>query len=156
MNNLELIRKKCIEANPEIVELKEGCLVDMKGLSHTIFGKDAGKFMAYLNRPFREDLLANDFYDCEFPEGADGVTVIGRPIGLADVLLTIFSNETWKKTKKIPCILDSGRFYLITEGIEPPEDTKLEDAGHITWNLRKDDLNEQSEETISFLASLLA
>jgi hypothetical protein len=47
--NLEVIRAACVKANPEIVKLKEGCIV-LAGdalLPHTIYGCDEGMFMAY-------------------------------------------------------------------------------------------------------------
>ncbi|HEY1757932.1 MAG TPA: hypothetical protein VGG72_21360 [Bryobacteraceae bacterium] len=140
MTNLDLIRQKCIEANPDIVELKEGCIVHVNELSHTVFGKDGGKFMAYLNRPFPDDLLVNDFYDCEFSEGTDEIRIIGRPIRLADVLLAAIGKGLAVNT--------IGVFMSDEEGIMPH-------TFRAAWNLRKDDLNEQSEETINFLAELL-
>lgn len=41
-----------------------------------------------------------------------------------------------------------------TRGINPDEADKILDGYTVSWNLRKDDLNSQSEETIDFLAGL--
>jgi hypothetical protein len=61
--------------------------------------------------------------------------VQGRPIRLADVLLAI--NATLRKERGT-ISLDENSVKLI-----------------LFWNLRADDLEKQSEETISFLAELL-
>ena len=67
---------------------------------------------------------------------------------LADVLLAIFEGKVYRKIDAIPLILDSGLFGTST----PSGGTKTTD---FSWNLRKDDLNNQSEETIDFLVELL-
>jgi len=91
--NLELIRQKCIEANPEIE-----------------------------SRTFQfQNLHIHD-----------------QHIRLADVLLAIKQKEDGLT----PVILGD-----IFWGEEGRMDT--------TWNLHKDDLNEQSEETINFIVELL-
>lgn len=67
MNKLQFIREKCIEANPEIVELEFGCEVKEKDSGEQFFIAD------------RDDMdLMPDAYE-----------IIGRPIRLADVLLAI-------------------------------------------------------------------
>jgi hypothetical protein len=144
MNNQEKInkiREKCIAANPEIVELKEGCqvIVGDGKLRHTIYGINDGnkRFMAFLNKPFREDLLANTFYDCEFSGDAEGVEILGRPIRIADVLL-------------------SHRMKYSEAGyIEYNRETVSIVDGAFAWNLRADELEQQPEETVDFIYQLL-
>ena len=64
---------------------------------------------------------------------------ISRPIRLADVLLAIPKSE--------PLTLFPERLIF----------GEVNEKGAFgIWNLRKDDLNEQSEETIDFLAGLLS
>jgi hypothetical protein len=134
-NKLKIIREKCVVANPEIVELKPGCEVmvgdkNPKPLRHTIYEVNLeGIYFAYLNRPFPADLEANDFYDCEFAGETKGVQILGRPIRLADVLLTLHQFR--------------GSFNHDIDMVERSR-----------WNLRADDLEKQSEETINFLAVL--
>jgi hypothetical protein len=90
--NLDLIRQKCIEANPEIMATRN--------CTHP---------------------------NCQYAEH----TFSGRSIRLADVLLAIFEADAEERADE-----------LIHGSVK-------------VWNLRKDHLNEQSEETIDFLADLL-
>lgn len=73
--------------------------------------------------------------DCRLCEGEyDGE----RPIRLADVLLAIRDNTGMNRP----------HVHINGEGLE---------IGHSRfWNCRKDDLTEQSEETLHFLATLLS
>jgi hypothetical protein len=94
---LEAIRRKCIEANPEIE------IIDSRiGLRQ----------------------------------------IIGRPIRLADVLLAINNPNA---------------VGLLTgvSGVNDDYSGNLEYEDEPLWNLRADDLNSQSEETIEFLVGLL-
>ena len=69
----------------------------------------------------------------------------GRPVRLADVLLAIERS-------------DHDELYSVGEGGWFYQDT-LQGDGYanmdVLWNLRKDDLTEQSDECVSFLAQLL-
>lgn len=97
--NIELIRQKCIEANPA-----------------------------------REEQWQTQNGDTQ------------RPCRLADVLLAILAKgPQWKTAIRVE---SDGQFNLYRE---PSKQWWCE----ATWNLLKDDLNEQSEETINFLATLL-
>lgn len=73
-----------------------------------------------------------------------------RPIRLADVLLSIRNtNEPSKYYSGITCL---GNF---TEDFGEKTVWRNEEKKPISWNLRADDLEKQSEETISFLYELL-
>lgn len=98
MNNIELIRQKRIEANPEI----------------------------------ENTYVLDSFWEINKVETAK--IRQGRPIHLADVLLALPNPE--------PLSLYPNRLLI---GTHPAV---------FWWNLRKDDLTEQSEETITFLAEL--
>ena len=106
---LELIRQKCIEANPEILETLS--LSENAEIIHT--------------------------------------RTISRPIRLADVLLAMNKLE------------HDGSYIISAAGIFAhfkAEGARIDKALRIlecSWNLRKDDLNEQPKETINFLAGLL-
>lgn len=111
--NLELIRQKCIEANPEITT--EEVLICTRDWS------------AWTYKTMTED----DF------------VMEPRPIRLADVLLTIRNVKPQTNPEKICLIVPVPPYHLMeTECLNK-------------WNLRKDDLNEQSEEVINFLGELL-
>ena len=80
-------------------------------------------------------------------ETKNGDYYVQDTIRLADVLLAIRKkgNDTWYS------IDFEGVFW----GCEPNCKPEAISAFHVLWNVRKDDLNEQSEETIDFLAELL-
>jgi hypothetical protein len=74
--------------------------------------------------------------------------VINATCGLADVLLAIWKANPANRTNIT--VESSGQFIYIT----------YDDAGAYKnagpeWNLRKDDLTEQSDESLAFLADLL-
>lgn len=164
---INFIREKCIEANPEIVELKFGCEVEIPYAMEEwwsgpfiVFGET---WVCNKHKRFREECMAEE----DGCTGEDGVmvisgdeeawteiklkatelkTILGRPIRLADVLLAI-DHETDEGI----AITRQGRFL------------QLEDSGWRTqlnglhgWNLRNDNLTEQSDETVDFIYQLLA
>jgi hypothetical protein len=90
---LQFIREKCIESNPEIVELKFGCLVDTK-----IWG--LGIIRSFTDELEISGKLQPSSWVCSPPLDEDGQTngdffidretikkIIGRPIRLSDVLV---------------------------------------------------------------------
>jgi hypothetical protein len=117
--NIEIIRKACIEANP-----------DIKSKYHVSTGNN-----------LRCSLCGElDNYD-NAGKCQNGVI---RPIRLADILLAI------AKFGDYYTIDVDGRFIFGKEWIKESNDVLA-----LTWNLRKDSLTDQSEETITFLANLL-
>lgn len=140
---LEEVRQAVIRAVPEIVELKEGCVVLVGNAKwpHTIYGEEDGVYSAYLNKPFPdEELKANAFYDCEFEKGAIGLEILGAPIQLADVLRAM-------EDPSIVIEAATGQFGSIT-----PEGVYI--GGHPIWNLSKP-LEDQLEEVVSFIHKIL-
>ncbi len=135
MTNTDKIKQACIKANPEIVELKFGCVVKGHQFgviidNQTIRWEDAeieDVEMGYLN-----NLEINL-----------GIKIIGRPIRLADVLLATRNaagtTDKWKQ--KTPKGKDWYEFinYAIT----------------LYWNLKDDNLDHQPEPTKKFIADLL-
>lgn len=142
MTNLQTVREAVIKAVPEIVSLQFGCAIEHSDERATII-------RLYENHPFMFSavIARTDGY----PKNADGlpkdeVTVIGRPIRLADVLLAV-----GEAAREVSYFVDSdGNFH---EWFAPKGRLDLRTIAH--WNLREDDLSKQSEETIEFLASLL-
>ena len=130
---------KCIEANPEIVELKFGCEIFRTGATKREFF--VGQFADQMSIVRIDKMGAWLPTIMSKPPNSQQYTVVGRPIRLADVLLAMGETDWHVGT--------NGRFFAwsrnLGEMIGQP----------VSWNLRKDDLNEQSEETINFLASLL-
>lgn len=132
-DKIQFIREKCIAANPEIVELKCGCEASDR------YGND----WVYNGWEWwgKEKLMKNI--------GTE-LAIVGRPIRLADVLLAIHGRYHHGDVVDVR-ILPSGTFQKMYTGTVMPGDW---DYGPV-WNLRADDLEKQSEETINFLAELL-
>jgi len=146
---IEIIRQSCIKANPEIMELKFGCqievtdvlLLGMKGWLKkypviTVLSKcsDPNVYLV-LNFGGCGHLKTSEIYNC--------CEILGRPIRLSDVLLAL-ENKFYNQS----VILKGGVFemkFWTEKGIK----------ACINWDLKHDDLNLQSEETIKFLAELL-
>lgn len=130
-DNLEIVRQACIKANPSILELGFGCEINSLGHKYTVVETMIAKVYA---RRWGE-IGPSSYYI--LTTGA--FEILGRKIGLADVLLAI-------KAYKIKLDFDtrSQPFLFITDWKDRT----------IIWNL-KDDIREQSPETIEFLASLL-
>lgn len=142
-DNLEKIRKACISANPEILALKFGCKLQHKDYSDTIHIflniKECGWMQAIQ--------LFNDFVvDIKL----DKYKVIGRPIQLADVLLALDKSPDIKAV-----VSDKGHFRVLDNCLYGQKIVKA-GKGQIAcdWNLKKP-LEEQSKETIDFIAGLL-
>ena len=125
-DKIEFIRKACIEANGEIAELKFGCKV--KGSRHDIIGQ------VYVNTGDRIEVMFGcdmDAYEID----STHFEIIGRPIRLADVLWAI--NMPIKYHTKTPTV-------------------KIELCKLLSsWNLLKDNLEDQSEETVTFISNLI-
>lgn len=169
--HIALIREKAIEANPEIVSLKIGCLLDL------YCGESAG--LAYIvalcgvcpkHKTFAGCEKSEN--DCEVDDGVFAVAdtdegyyshtikledikpyqILGRPVRLADVLLAI---------KKEDAMVNKGGQLLHYAGETESLDGRYRGfyvkhyTPTITWNLRKDSLEDQSDECLQFLSDLL-
>lgn len=153
--NIKIIRGACIAANPAIVELRFGC--EFK------FTEEYDNYeMGFRNVEdvciaYREDTDAygNPYLwingvcsEYEFTTKEE-IEIIGRPIRLADVLLAI-----WKQDKcKGADILRTHTGNIASGGFK---ETNLEHIVMGLWNLLKDDLEEQSDETVEFISNLLS
>lgn len=125
---LEAVRQACIKANPEIVELKFGCDVEIVigsvACPATIVQKNyAGNWLV---------LIAGQtatYKDKQIYK------IIGRPIRLADVLLAL----NWKWI----AITSTGSFMVGSA------------ESSLRWDLLADDLTKQSPEMVDLLYGLL-
>ncbi len=132
MTPLETVRKAVIAAVPEIVY--GGVFEGMKGWQYSYsFGRNG----SYVSDPYpskRDALIA---------AGASGHCST-RPIRLTDVLVAIQNKASMGKLYRV-----TEKGYILNVGVGD------EDSQPILWNLTKDDLSQQSPETIEFLANLL-
>lgn len=136
--NLTTIREACIKANPEIMELKFGCEVmygdDVQEPRRVTIGNPYAVENNKVFNPWNRD------------DTSDLFEILGRPIRLADVLLAI---------KNMLIVVDAeGHFYRC----EMKLSDKVPKIGKYLgeWNLRDDNLEHQTPETIAFIANLLS
>jgi hypothetical protein len=162
-DQVNFIRQKCVEANPEIVVLKFGCeVIGNIGMAE------------YLNDPFIVIGLTSVckkhkkyHVNCGAEENgcavSDGIVVkwgseedgwgehtlkesesgkiIGRPIRLADIFVTVVKKN-------------GAKFGNLGKTFDALVEAQFVDVAR-TWRLNLDDLQTQSEETINFLYELL-
>ena len=139
---IEAIREACIQANPEIVELKFGCEVyrgAKEGQREFISGRFNDTIALTCISQF------GDFLPIEVPTALiPQWKIIGRPIRLADVLVAILEHPEKKIREK--------KWSNLRKMLGYDEEGNHE---YIHWNLRKDSLDDQSDATIDFLFELL-
>lgn len=131
--NIEIIRKACIQANPDILKLEFGCEVELnkeaKSERMTVV-KLLGKTGEYV---------------VTYQDGTQGLyqpeelKIIGRPIRLADVLLVINREHDYF----MPHVLREELYFHYKRD------------GGFAWHLVHDDLTLQSDETLEFLINIL-
>jgi hypothetical protein len=156
---LQHIREKCIAANPEIVELKFGCLVDLyagesAGLAHVV----AEIGICRKHKTVRGCERSNDF-SCD-PD--DGVMLVAEHGG-RNLHLRQKKTAEIEKHKILGRPIRLADIYVAYLGNGKPSETIVDVNNHLSkelkimtlWNLRADDLEKQSEETINFLYELL-
>lgn len=156
--NLEKVRAAVIASVPEIMELTFGCEIRKVFWYKTEKDKKAGNVdwmetghheggrEGVIVKDGRADFLPMwvDYGDqLDFSIGPNDIVsfeILGRPIRLSDVLRAISSLDLRFFDH---CHLTLGGTVCLMTGKD------------IYWNLTKDDLNLQSQETIDFLAELL-
>ncbi len=161
--NIAKIREACVKVNPEIMELKFGCVVQREcdcGLVCKSRVRYVQEGIEYGNGKSRGVTIDHMEDSCmgvgvsimvrDLPSSWNketwGYEIIGRDIRLSDVLYALHKNYGVSHNMIISC-LDSGRFYDNDEG----HSYYLKNV----WNLLKDRLEDQSDECISFLVDLL-
>lgn len=140
--NIEIIRKACIKANPDILKLKFGCEVELNKESKS----ERMTVVKLLDKTGE--------YVVTYQDGTQGLNqpdelkIIGRPIRLADVLVAMNADRE-----------NIWGYYLgsdgyLCESIEGDFGTELESTP-CRWNLKNDDLALQPDETLEFLVNIL-
>lgn len=129
---IEFIRAKCIEANPSIKDLVNGCFIKVSWIDDS-----EPELIEWTDRTgMRENGLNSIIED---NVSGEIVEILGRDIRLADVLLAI--KDRVVKTDYL------SRTY-----------EEIQDLTYniiIRWNLKQDRLEDQSPETIEFIYNLL-
>jgi hypothetical protein len=141
MTEYEKLKEVIQKANPQIVELKFGCEIEVIWTD----GKtEKGIFLEpntlTLHKSYGGELRTNgdNCGSCSFDKKE--VRILGRPIRVSDVLLAFDYNST---SEQLKFGLSSNLFVI---------ETKNDKA---IWNLRNDNLDAQSDETKKFLIELL-
>ncbi len=141
---LEVIRKACVAANPEIMELKFGCLIKTKdGIQHYGQGLEDSNDGGFRSVDEGCGCCSNNQY---YDKGQ--FEILGREIRLADVLLAIQAKYQ-KINGYVTYLVGSNGTFYEQEGLCGSHQ-ELD-----YWNLLKDSLTDQSEECIEFLYNLL-
>lgn len=140
---LQHIREKCIEANPSIKDLVFGCKVVHESSDDMIYTvissfKPTMQVQQYeIHREREQAEIITQFYM------DNHMSIIGREIRLADVLLAI--------PKRDLIVEVSAYFFYFGykgKGLN-------RNGGLVDWNLKQDNLELQSEECIEFIYNLL-
>ena len=142
--NIEKLKQVIQEANPEIMELKFGCEIKV------LF--DTGNPL-----PIHKVLGMNDDKTIKTEQysklNLQDIKILGRPIRLADVLIAI------QKNKEIDRDYEWGVIVSEDENLNGSvEIAHYEGKGFISgvyWNLKDNNLDNQSNETKQFLINLL-
>lgn len=168
MTHLEIVKAECVKANPSIMELGFGCYVEistaafLKGKTLEFAPEKSTAIVISYNPGGRlgEDYCGDELYvysldwqctkwfhdtNTEDPEDAEYIKILGREIGIADVLMAILAQDSANRTNVR--LEPSGQFM-----IRRADDTYLLKE---TWNLSQP-LSGQSPECLEFLAGILA
>lgn len=145
MNNdkLEAVRQKCIEANPNIKDLKFGCYFTVNPSHDEIH-------IASWETIGGNWVSANDAEEYDIGE----IEIIGRKIALADVLLAIQGKHVGIQSNG--CFIRLNPFNEENKYSLCDWYSSFEEQYHsYKWDLKNNDLSLQPQETIDFLHSLL-
>lgn len=155
MNNLQKVRDATIKANPEILELKFGCVVEYQDLRKSLKYPGHTKIGTVIRVSKNGHLVLDKGIDSKWTNAktAKDVKIIGRTIRLADVLLAIQKIEDSKYTD---LVVNRWGEFLLDEEISGEESKGgIYTTTLATWNLLKNRLEDQSPETLEFIANLL-
>lgn len=143
MTNIEIIKAACAKANPEIMEISFGCDLKRNDQYGSIYKCVNEHGFANNNKKVWLNSVPFGAMEVERERIGKGLDfeILGRPITLQDVLLALENVEKYILVDVIGNMYthDANDGSLIDEGI---------------WNLRAS-LEDQSEETLQFLADLL-
>lgn len=155
---LEAVRAKIIAACPDVMELKFGCKIDPQnkalGIGILIEQKKTEECISWhifypeMDNSVAEGLDSKE-YNTYWHKGCKpNYKILGSPIGIAEVLKSIN-----KMSRFYYGVGSSGHFieYILGQ-YNLIESEKL--GRFVKWNFEKNNLNDQSEEVISFLYSI--
>jgi len=139
--------KRIQELVPSVMELEFGCEVKLKHTSRKVRNAKVlvhtgdGRFQIQerIDTSINEEEYKKDYGRCEIAYyEKDSFEILGKPITLAVVIMAI--NQKYIESNNVWFVYDLRQTQL--SGIEK-------------WNLSKDNFNDQTEETKTFIGGLL-
>lgn len=153
--NIEKIRQACVKANEDILRLRFGVKIIWKAIydnkeKEAIVNKIYSRTTKYVTGTefVGECILDDDDSTTAFCK-ENVVKVLGRPIRFLDILLAI------GKTKNYIAIDDMGQ--ILQQAYREDGANYMGEMVGTTrfWVLNRDDLNDQTDETVEFIANFL-
>ena len=135
--------KRIQELVPSIMELEFGCEVDT-GVKRIVLEKRGNRIQTY----------AGGIVFTNKIEQLGNFQILGKPITLAVVMLAIATEFNPKNTSTFLSIDSNGEFCWTTTTDLRGGTMKITEP-IVSWNLSKDNFNDQSEETKTFIGGLL-
>jgi len=154
MKNYDKLKQVIQKANPEIMELKFGCEIlrykeepkDRKYKVITDIGFAANKEKVWINSvPFGSMSLPTEILKSELADKTGDWIILGRPIRLADVLLAIGNMDFGINSKGV---------FIVYQGSNDLSHRDFSQTDY-AWNLKDNNLDNQSEATKQFLIDIL-
>lgn len=147
---IQTIRKACIEANSSILDLKFGCELQRPNSNRNYkviedIGWGANPDKVWINSvPFGSMELPIEIEKKKLVDkNGDEWKILGRPITISDVLISLRSN------RKAPIGIDINGYFLDCD-----DNMENLEILEINWNLLKS-LEDQEESTLEFIANIL-
>jgi len=170
--NHEKTIKRIQELVPSIMALEFGCevrsLKDVQGIGAIVLNGDAGKYIGYDNflfehaqmfgvsgagfeweRGFKHQYVSLKNYKILKSE----FEILGKPITLAVVLRAV--EKFTGSSDNVLYVNSVGLMYIINSN-KTQKDFIKQFENCVEWNLSKDNFNDQSEATKSFIGELLS
>ncbi len=148
--HIQKIREACIAANPSILDLTFGCELYYPSEGNTT---PDGKYWVTEVKDGCVYCIARESYSKDYTPRRFAIEgnfeILGRPIHLADVLLAV------EKQGDILIKLNYDKTICIkrSESVKGLTEWQITDSAN--WDLSKNSLIDQSDETIEFISKLL-
>ena len=149
MNHEKTIERIQELTNGKVLEF--GCKVIMKGEEYTITGMYQDNYSNgfYLSKNHNNSFSQINGEYCE----GDFTEILGKPITLAVVLIAV--EKFTGSSDNVLYVNSVGLMYIINSN-KTQKDFIKQFENCVEWNLSKDNFNDQSEATKSFIGELLS
>jgi len=158
------IRERAIEVNPSILDLVFGCQISRKGSEDSLRHYKVIEDVGFAANPKKVWINSIPFgampleLDKDLIENGGEFKILGRKIGIADVLFAIHAIDAEKRPMYFSAGCDGG-FYSTQYTYPDGNHCVIKHEGlrgvGVGWKLNDDNLLNQTDETISFLYELV-